>query len=758
MTTAARIDELRKKFDENPRRFFAPLANELRKAGELSQAIALCREHLPRQPGHMSGYIVFGQALYESGDLAEARGVFEQALALDPENLIALRHLGDIARRGGDATLARRWYGRVLEADPRNDDIAAQLATLATPKAPMPAVPEPTAVYPAVPTPLPAHEGPSMESGTMPAPDASMHTVDIGAIPLQSPSPPPLLDLDTIEAVWGTTALETLTPNDAPLEAASHPERLIPSAGSSLDVLFDAYAASHVAMDVEAEAEVAADVRAEAPDVDDPDHAAPSDHDPFAFAAIETVVVADVPGEVPADAEAVFEEGLAAPEWPDTSALAARIGTPRAVTPVSVPIPEDAIAAFGREPQDPSSLSAGAPMAMVEAADGAEPAVGDVGEATMPALQEMFEVSTGGALVVRSEDPSPESAIEELPVGEGRSAATPQEAAAVSAAAELEEMVTTATDDDRLPWLAVAADESTPEDEVSAIAEALEEDARTHGEVDDVAVSDRSGEASVPMEASFADVFPSGRMEADDEEPGAVPSGEPDGSTAFVTETMAELLVTQGLTAQAVSVYEELVRRRPYDPVLSSRLAELREQQVLAPAAQSGTPVFTARERFSRLAARRAPRPTPAVGAAAPTPPVAGAVSDESLASLFGSEPMPQDDAAARTLAAAFGPAPEALPTPSLFSPTPAAGSVRQPTPLRPGTPVRSATPMAGAAIPAGGGTAFDRFFPDPAVSAGAQGADGGPAGPDSPPSHTAPSVGDDLAQFSAWLKVLGNS
>ena len=54
MSTAARIEELRNKFEENPRRYFAPLANELRKAGDLTQAIALCREHLPKQPGHMA--------------------------------------------------------------------------------------------------------------------------------------------------------------------------------------------------------------------------------------------------------------------------------------------------------------------------------------------------------------------------------------------------------------------------------------------------------------------------------------------------------------------------------------------------------------------------------------------------------------------------------------------------------------------------------------------------------------------------------
>ena len=135
MASSDRIDELKQKFDENPRRYFAPLANEFRKGGDLDQAILICQEFLPQQPGHMSGHIVYGQALFESGRLDEARGVFETALSLDPENLIALRHLGDISGRQGDPTSARRWYERVLEADPRNDEIQSLLAAL--PDAPM---------------------------------------------------------------------------------------------------------------------------------------------------------------------------------------------------------------------------------------------------------------------------------------------------------------------------------------------------------------------------------------------------------------------------------------------------------------------------------------------------------------------------------------------------------------------------------------------------------------------------------------------
>src|SRR6476660_7384658 len=146
MASTARIDELKKKFDENPRRYFAPLANEFRKAGEIDQAIMICEEYLPQQPGHMSGHIVFGQALFESGQFEESKGVFETALGLDPENLIALRHLGDIALQGGDPTAARQWYQRVLDADPRNEEIAAQIAALDAAK---PASPAPEAEAPA---------------------------------------------------------------------------------------------------------------------------------------------------------------------------------------------------------------------------------------------------------------------------------------------------------------------------------------------------------------------------------------------------------------------------------------------------------------------------------------------------------------------------------------------------------------------------------------------------------------------------------
>src|SRR5512133_1629492 len=135
MVSSPRIDELKKKFDENPRRYFAPLANEYRKSGDLDQAISLCRTHLPLQPGHISGHIVLAQALFEAGTLDESREIFHTALGLDPENLIALRYLGDIAKETRDLETARSWYERVLEVDPRNDEIEQLIRDLDTPAA-----------------------------------------------------------------------------------------------------------------------------------------------------------------------------------------------------------------------------------------------------------------------------------------------------------------------------------------------------------------------------------------------------------------------------------------------------------------------------------------------------------------------------------------------------------------------------------------------------------------------------------------------
>lgn len=775
MSTAARIEELRKKFDENPRRYFAPLANELRKAGDLTQAIALCREHLPKQPGHMSGYIVFGQALFESGDLDEARTVFEQALDLDPENLIALHHLGHIARQQGDTAAARRWYERALDADPRNDDIAKHLAMLATPIRPQPAVPTPAtwvdavAAPPAAPATDPDHElafldagfgAPRRDLGAIPTPAHPQEAVGgaLGALPL-APTPDAALravDFDVVNASLHQAESAPPTPPPAAPEPIDLAFDDLPSAalaetdGSDVgDTQTNGYAedvmlelpsdAGHVGADeaietlpaFEAPAAESVDFIESAESVESVAFVA---DDPFAFADddIDTVVASTAPEDdavtavEPAEAvdlEAAFEEGLVTAGWPEATEIATFAATPRQATPVSVDVPAEAAEAFGLEAHDDIRAALPEP----------EPEVlGDDADLMIP-----------------------------QPVPDGQ---------------------------DSLPWLPTS---DTPTDELTAIAQALEEDARANGDDDAVSVVEFAEDASADdtpaayASAAYASAEYASIADAPIEDVAvediaveatleSAPPSEAVETTAFVTETMGELLVAQGFVDRAVSVYEELVRRRPYDPVLSARLAELRDQAATA----APVTIFTARERFAKLAARRVVRRTPARAGTPVSTPVARSTATpvstpavhtpayptphDSLTALFGATPAPQDDFAAQALAEAFAPLPlEEAPSASFESsllghgtasrtPTPAYGAVRQPTPV-----VAPAVPTPASTDATAGDFSFDRFFPDPAATS----AEPPPLPPsaDSGASDGA-TTADDLAQFSAWLKGLGNS
>ncbi len=874
MSTAARIDELRKKFEENPRRYFAPLANEYRKSGDLAMAVALCREHLPKQPGHMSGYIVFGQALYESGDLGEARAVFEQALALDPENLIALRHLGDIARADGDALAARRWYERVLDADPRNDDIAAQLATLATGLTPTSVL---SFAEPTAPSMLPAANSsiepftrtsltpPLMVAiglGASPTPDSVMRAVDLDAFSGRVTSRTPI-DLDEIET----------PPVAPPAEAAAAP------AGAGLgwpsvsgnEILHGATHADAVEKDEVADVpeefeatQLVVSPRAEADAFDFPDvptSASIGDADPLR------------PAEAAAPFEEEFEEGLVAPEWPETSAIVARIVTPGATTPSVAPnaitpptqyAVSDAVAAFGREPHDPME----SPLSSEESADSHERVTPrwDTPRVSMPSV--VADTSTADE----------EFHIEPLPPELAAAFAQPTTSEATVTATEhagpeIEEEVSFDADvvalgeeaqTTDLPWISTA--DSVPNDReptmssamdapgLEEIVEAFAVDARAAGNDERFAVAALDGPVPADDITLFADhradvvdptveqsdvfMFEESDVGAiqevvadvggefdDGEESAMVDSVDiVESEPAFVTETMGELLVSQGFVARAIGVYGELVRRRPYDPLLSSRLAELQAQ--MAPletsayqqqtesadlsswadeavahasaetptpsygrpgfatntplasrrvtpyaypaAAESFAPRRSAREWFSSIAARRVPRRTPPIAVVAVT---AEPSSPEGLSSLFGTDTSLNEDAAARALADAFAPVSArdlesgttldfefARSTPEFvrsITPVMATAMPIVPTPAQvPAMRPRRMTPAApSSSVPSGGGNAgfsFDKFFPDPANRRGT------PAAPSPPLSE--PPVTDDLAQFSAWLKGLGNS
>ncbi len=277
----ARVDELKKRYEENPRRFFAPLANEYRKAGELEAAIDLCRTHLEEQPGHLSGHIVYGQALYESQRAGDAKAAFESALTLDPENLIALRHLGDIARGEGDASTATHWYQRVLDADPRNDEVIALIAAL---KQDAPRSSTVVVAVEAPPPPAPSYAEIAAEEA---AARASMAETPI--IPIAAVSPPAIaargsiglmdLDLDLGETATPTVDLMSVVASTPSAPAVEAPAVEAPA--------------------VEPPAVEAPAVEAPAPDMPVPDAPAPA----LPMFAADDVLAVD-------EAAPAFEEGF----------------------------------------------------------------------------------------------------------------------------------------------------------------------------------------------------------------------------------------------------------------------------------------------------------------------------------------------------------------------------------------------------------------------------------------------------------------
>ena len=225
MSAPNRVDDLRKRYSENPRRFFAPLANEYRKTGFIDRAILLCEKHLGEQPGNMNGLVVYGQCLFETGRLDAARGPFEAALGVDPENLIALRHLGDIARIGGDNATARQWYERVLEFDRRNDEVQELLAEVGggAAQAPSPSI---------APNIVSVASSVRVTSGTE---SLGMIDLDAPARPATPPAPTPPAPTPAVRPISSTPATVDPTARTVEVSAQQRP----PKRASLLDLNFD---------------------------------------------------------------------------------------------------------------------------------------------------------------------------------------------------------------------------------------------------------------------------------------------------------------------------------------------------------------------------------------------------------------------------------------------------------------------------------------------------------------------------------------
>ena len=128
MASNPRIEDLRKRLEREPgSRLFAQLAEELRKDGDLEEAIRVSREGLQKHPAYPSARMTLGRALLDTGDLVAARTEFETVLKGAPDNILASRFLGECLEGLGDLAGARDRFKATLAMAPGDKVVTAHL-------------------------------------------------------------------------------------------------------------------------------------------------------------------------------------------------------------------------------------------------------------------------------------------------------------------------------------------------------------------------------------------------------------------------------------------------------------------------------------------------------------------------------------------------------------------------------------------------------------------------------------------------------
>ena len=762
MASSARIDELRKKFDENPRRYFAPLANEYRKSGDLEQAILICQEYLPQQPGHMSGHIVYGQALYELGRHEEAKAVFETALTLDPENLIALKHLGDIARNAGDTRGARAWYQRVLEADPRNEEIAQIMLSLLS-------LPEGTPAIGIPVMPAHGHEEPSIVEEppeVEPEPVAETHPVVLEEAVAEPVVPPPALP---VERAAAPTPIQVLAV--APTTASPPPPPTPPAPPAAVESVEAPHEQEHELLDIE----------------------------DFSMGGTPrfTSAQADTPGGL----HITMSDGSVIDRARDDAAELRGPATPEA--PVDLPL------AAGDEPLEDLAFASDLGFASTEPE--MKPGVEATTLDAMPGDASIADAASNDSPSFgRPSDQTPAEPALEL-VDDIKLGLTDEPAATVPTEASLSGLETF---DEGV--VAGASEAGPPQLETESFFELPNPRASEAPELSapELPVAELSAPELPAPEPSGAPIDAGhGDTEIAEAEPDEAPASSAAVATAqsgqaFVTETMAELYLEQGHLDSALTIYRTLVAQRPDDPHLRDRMRAIEDRayghepepdeaqpapstpmqavqhptireflnrllltatdSIAFPAAWSTTPLSSDRvlpgeaeessEAGGRLASENGGGPHSAP--ATPSDTVSGSIDALFAGASSGGAKSTRAESAASAIAEALAPGAE--------------DAAAEPEPIQGAPTVRAADELsldhvfksnAGPRASSDGeGFSFSQFFaeePKAGQSGAAGSAPGAAAGSGAAPRPEAAGPGpgagggDDIAQFNAWLDGL---
>jgi tetratricopeptide (TPR) repeat protein len=711
MAYQSELEKLQRRYEEKPSQWFAALAEEYRRAGDLELALQIVREGLEERSNYVSGHIVLARCLLDQEEDTEAQQVLERVLELDAENVIALKVLSEIAERGGDPAGARGWLERLLEVDPMNDEGRQMLERLAdaqpeAPKRPSWAdlaaetdeateeapeteeVPEAAAEPAAEGEPAVEEEPPaipSTEAELAPVDEAALEPVDEGALEPADEAALEPVDEAALEPV-GEAALEpvdegALEPvdegalvDDSAEEVAEGEERV------TEDLVVDHAGPPAGEEDAEPLAVETEDLGLEPAEFQPPEEEIPT---------LEEIAVAEgssseeepvpepVDGFEPTEQVPAVDESVLAEQdvtWvvedaPDEAAAEAADGVVEHYEPVELsaeagegPPPDDLVGAQVERPE-PIDLAGG--PGMVIDTDQSKDLVGTGEEKT----DAVWGVDPEPMDIIEFESPEEgdtEPGLEAEPEGD----------------------------------LPARKDEPAPEPEPEPAAEAL----------------------PVPEPAPEPVPEP-----APEPEPVAEPEPSPPEPEPVVTETMAEVYVKQGLVEDALAVYRELLAHRPGDPGLAARIAEL-EQQTAPAAVEPEAPRYLASETGGRstrefLSAVLEAGGGQATAAPSPAPLPEEPTPMESAFDAPEAEPMP---------GAPTEPAPDGTSLASVF------GDEPPPPPPAPDTPEAPGPPKEG--------VSFDEFFGGGTPTEPTQGGESSEASDETEPED------DD---FKDWLKGL---
>src|SRR5436190_630315 len=204
-----RLAALRKRWEEDrSSAAFVPLAEEYRRLGRLSEAIAVLEQGMKAAPNYLSARIALGRCRLDLGDAAGACTILEQVVHQDPTQLVASKLLVEAylrSRRPEQARERLNLYAVLNDRDPELDELRRRVqagirerdessaASLSSPVASAPPVAPVVEVAPPAAPPV-ATAAPAAPVAALPLPPpvaaTARPTGDIFQLPAVSPPAP----------------------------------------------------------------------------------------------------------------------------------------------------------------------------------------------------------------------------------------------------------------------------------------------------------------------------------------------------------------------------------------------------------------------------------------------------------------------------------------------------------------------------------------------------------------------------------------